>query len=41
VLYDPQAWTPLSATRLFDRPAADGSWASDHYGVRAVLRRRP
>ena len=41
VLYDPRAWTPLSATRLFDRPAADGTWASDHYGVRAVLRRRP
>lgn len=41
VLYDPAAWSPRTATRLFDRPGADGTWASDHYGLWTVLRRRP
>lgn len=30
---------PVEATRLFESPGADGTWASDHFGVHAVLRR--
>ncbi|MBB5207796.1 endonuclease/exonuclease/phosphatase family protein [Chiayiivirga flava] len=32
---------PLQAGRLFDVPAADGAWASDHFGVYATLRFPP
>ena len=29
----------MSAMRLFDHPGDDGTWASDHFGIHAVLRR--
>ena len=32
---------PLSAERVFDQPAADGTWPSDHFGVVARLVLKP
>jgi len=29
--------TPLSARRILDQPAADGTWPSDHFGIAAQL----
>lgn len=40
VLFDPRHMRVVSARRLFDAPLADGGWASDHFGVLAVLRWR-
>lgn len=31
----------IDARRILDRPGADGTWPSDHFGVAAVLRLRP
>lgn len=40
VLFDPARFDVLDCRRLFDRPGPDGTWASDHFGVWAKLRRR-
>ena len=33
-----QAFGPLQARRILDRPTADGLWPSDHFGIWARLR---
>lgn len=38
VFFDPTTLTATQARRLFDMPAADGAWASDHFGIHATLR---
>lgn len=38
VLFDPATLTVVSARRILDVPDADGTWASDHFGVFATLR---
>lgn len=37
VFFPRDAFTPVSATLLFDRPDARGIWASDHFGLLAEL----
>lgn len=37
VFVDSEHFTVLSAQRLFDQPYSDGGWASDHFGVMAIL----
>lgn len=37
VFFQRDAFGPLSATILFDRPDAQGIWASDHFGLLAEL----
>ncbi|RDZ28261.1 endonuclease/exonuclease/phosphatase family protein [Lysobacter silvisoli] len=41
IWFDPRAFAVVDARRLFDRPDADGVWASDHYGMQARLRLLP
>ncbi|SFK66829.1 endonuclease/exonuclease/phosphatase family protein [Lysobacter sp. cf310] len=41
IWYQPDAFAPNQAEILFNRPDADGVWASDHYGLHAVLRMTP
>jgi beta-glucosidase len=38
VFFERDAFAPVSATILFDRPDAQGVWASDHFGLSAELR---
>lgn len=38
IWYQPDAFAPNQAEILFNRPDADGVWASDHYGLHALLR---
>lgn len=38
VFFDPSTLIATRARRLFDTPAADGAWASDHFGIHAMLR---
>lgn len=37
VFFERNAFAPVSATILFDRPDAQGVWASDHFGLSAEL----
>lgn len=37
ILADPRAFTPVGSALLFTEPAADGTWASDHFGIWARL----
>lgn len=41
IWYEPAAFAAESAQILFSAPDADGVWASDHYGVHALLRMLP
>lgn len=38
VMFDPGRFTVVEARRVLDRTDRHGTWASDHYGVLAVLR---
>ena len=38
VMFDPHALSVVSARRILDAPDAGGIWASDHFGVLAMLR---
>ena len=40
VMFDPRRFEVLDARRLFDRADANGTWASDHYGIWTRLRWR-
>jgi len=37
IFFERGAFTPVSATLLFDRPDAQGVWASDHFGLFSEL----
>ena len=41
VFYQRGEFTPVSSQVIFNRAAADGTWASDHYGMLAILRFQP
>lgn len=41
VWFEREHLSVVSAMRLFDQPAADGIWASDHFGIHATLRETP
>jgi endonuclease/exonuclease/phosphatase family metal-dependent hydrolase len=38
VFFERGAWEPVHTEIILDRPDADGTWASDHFGVYARLR---
>lgn len=38
VFYQRGEFTPVSSRIIFNQPDADGTWASDHYGMLATLR---